>query len=207
MHLDLKFFPNTKDNTHCVQAVLMSIFKKVYPEKNFSYKQLDVITGKKSDKFTSMPSVMLGLESMGLTVKMISNIDYAEFVKDGYSYWRKNHSKMVADKQIETSDIKTEMDSAKGILGTEILVKKKLTLRDLEELFKKWFIITHLNPYVFRKKKKYSGHAVVITGMSKNFIWFHDPGLPAKANRKVSKKVFMKAFNYDDICEAYLIKK
>jgi hypothetical protein len=40
MEIEMPFYPNTKDNTHCCQAALRSILKKIYPRKNFSYKKL-----------------------------------------------------------------------------------------------------------------------------------------------------------------------
>jgi len=52
MKLNIPFFPNTEDNTHCLQATLMSVLKIIYPKENFTYEQLDELCDKPKNKYT-----------------------------------------------------------------------------------------------------------------------------------------------------------
>lgn len=208
MKLNLKFYPNTKDNTHCVQALMKSILKKIYPKRNFTLDELEKISGKRKGKYTSMPGTVVGLKRLGLKVHIFGSFDYNQFVKYGSSYWRDNFSKEVSETQIETSDINSEVEDAKEMLKFGIFKKKKIRISDLGNFLEDgWFVMAHVNINLLNGKAGYSGHAVLITGFDKDYIWFHDPGLPPVQNRKETKKFFMQAFDYGGICEIYLVRK
>lgn len=208
MKLDVKFYPNTRDNTHCVQAVTKSVLKCIYPKRNFTLKELEQLSGKAEDKYTSMPGTLLGLQRLGLTVRLISSLDYSQFVRYGIPYLRKNFPAEFVEAQIKTSDLDSEMKDARNMLNHDIFQNRKITLSDLKDFLKDgWFVMVHVNSMLLKGKKGYSGHAVLLTGFDKNYVWFHDPGLPPAPNRKETKRFFMNAFNYAGIREAYLIRK
>jgi hypothetical protein len=208
MKIELPFYSNTKDNTHCYQAALRMILKKIYPRKEFSYKKLEKIFDKPKGKWSWPCAALINLKRMGLDVKLITVFDYRKFSKDGNAYLKSYYTKEVADAQIKHSDIKSEMKNAKKMLRYNLYQKKKLTMRNIEKLFKqKWFIIASVNSHTLSEKKGYSGHAVTIIGIDKNHVYLHDPGLPPRPNRKVKKRIFMKALRYPkNESEVFLVR-
>ena len=43
---NVPFFPNTADNTHCLQAVLKMILKYFEPQKDYSFEELNILSDK-----------------------------------------------------------------------------------------------------------------------------------------------------------------
>jgi hypothetical protein len=194
---NIPFYPNTKDNTHCYQACTKMVLKGICPEKNFSYKKLEKLFNKPKNKYSWAPSAVVNLKKIGIDAKIISTFDYKKFTKDGFGYLRSNYPKDVAEDQIKMSNIEAEMKNAKIMLKHKLYRKEKLTLKDIENLFRGgWFIIAAINPFVLDNEKGYAGHGVLIIGFDKKYVYLHDPGLPAKPSRKVKKAIFMKAFRY-----------
>ena len=52
-----------------------------------------------------------------------------------------------------------------------------------------------VNSMVLNDHEGYEGHSVVVLDVDDKNIWFHDPGLPAMENRKVSHELFQKAMD------------
>ncbi|MEI7653301.1 MAG: hypothetical protein WCJ70_03425 [bacterium] len=52
MKLQVPFFPNTSDDTHCYQAVLQMILGYFLPLEAHTLQDLDSITGKTDQKWT-----------------------------------------------------------------------------------------------------------------------------------------------------------
>ena len=46
------FYSNTKDNTHCFQAVIKMIAETYWPDESYSWDELDVLTQKKVGMWT-----------------------------------------------------------------------------------------------------------------------------------------------------------
>jgi len=46
MKTEVPFYPNTEDNTHCLQACLKMVLKYFIQEKEYSYEDLDRVTAK-----------------------------------------------------------------------------------------------------------------------------------------------------------------
>ncbi|HET7827350.1 MAG TPA: hypothetical protein VFK97_00585, partial [Candidatus Saccharimonadales bacterium] len=77
------FFANTPDGTHCVQAAFRSMLKYFWPERDFSYDQLDEMSRKLPGKGTWWPALLLELAKLGIDVMDIEPFDYQRFYRDG----------------------------------------------------------------------------------------------------------------------------
>ena len=199
--LYISFYPNSKDDFHCVQACLKSVLKIYFPEKSFSFKYLDKVTAHKRNKLTWDFAVLLFLLKMGFDIVYISNFDYKKFAKQGEKYlqflWRDD----IYQYQKKYSDLKQEQR-----LATKLAKNKKISFSkrparfsDLKRLFKNEYLaVVAINPFVLDGENEYGSHLVLITNITKNFIYFHDPGNPPIANRKTSIKRFWKAARYPD---------
>ena len=52
-----------------------------------------------------------------------------------------------------------------------------------------------VNGMVLNDKEGFEGHSVVVLEVDDSLIWFHDPGLPAFENRKMSHAKFQQAMD------------
>ncbi len=194
--LKIPFYTNLKDNNHCFQACLKMILKYYFPERNYSFKELDKFSRHSKGKWTWQGSSLLMLSKMGFEVINIENLDYKKFARNGNKYLKTIWSKEVFNIQDQFSNLNKEQKISKRIVKErEIkLINKEASLQDIEKYFDEKFIVAvSVNPCVFVKKECYSSHLVLITGIHKNTITFHDPGLPAKENYRVNKILFKKA--------------
>ena len=77
------FFPNTTDDTHCLQAVLKMVLKYFQPEKNFSFDELDVLSDKVPGKWTWATRALINLHKMGYKLVNMEDFDYQSFSQNG----------------------------------------------------------------------------------------------------------------------------
>lgn len=86
MKTAVPFFANTNDNTHCYQAIVKSVLKYYFPDKDYSWKALDTFTGKKPGMATWPTQSLLHFQSLGLNVNIKEMFDYQEFGLKGKEY-------------------------------------------------------------------------------------------------------------------------
>jgi len=198
---DIPFYPNSKDDFHCVQSCLKSVLKVYFPNKSFSFSYLDEATAHKRNKLTWDFATLLFLLKKGFDIVYISNFDYKKFSEKGEKYLRHLWRNDVYQFQKEYSNLKQEQNFAVKLSKEKRInyLKRSAKLSDLRIFFQKeYFILVAVNPFVFDGEDEYGSHMVLITNITKNFIYFHDPGLPPKPNRKTSIEKFWKAASYPD---------
>ena len=189
------------DDTHCFQACLKMVLKYFFPEKDFSYEELDKISDKAKDKYTWFSAAVIKVKKMGLKVKAYSNFDYNEFIKNGAEYIRKKYDKEIAERTIEMSDIKSEIENAKEMIKEDIYELKELSFKDIENWFKEnYMAILLVDSNMINNKSGYEGHFVVLIGIDDNNVYVHDPSrVSGSANRKINKDLFKKAWKYQKL--------
>lgn len=201
--LQIPFYQNLKDDTHCVQACLKSILKFYFPQKHYSFKFLDKVTVHKEGKWTWNSGMLLFLAKLGFEVVNIEDFSYREFAELGEKYLRRIWTDEVLAAQTKFSDIANERKLAKQLVEF-VRTSKRLSLmerpahlRDIRTMFRKGYILLcPLNPYVLDSREGYAGHVVVVTDVQRKTIMFHDPGLPPDKNRTASIALFIKAMCY-----------
>lgn len=197
--LQIPFYSNTKDNTHCMQAVLKSVLKFHFPKKNYSFTYLDRVTAHKRGSWTWNSAFLIFLAKRGFHIINIENFNYRRFAWAGEEYLRKTWSKEVFETQKKFSDFQNEQRLAgKLVSHKNIQLKQRpATLHDLFMLFeKKYTILCGINPYILDRQKGYAGHIVVLVDIDKNSATFHDPGLPPQKRRKAPLRLFFRAMGY-----------
>ncbi len=116
MNIDVPFFPNTPDNTHCFQAAIRGMAKYFWPKEEYSWNELDRITCKVSGLWTWPSAGLLWFKEKGAKVKIIEPFDYLNFIDKGGAYLTEEYGREVAEVQINNSDIKQEQILAKNLL-------------------------------------------------------------------------------------------
>ena len=193
----IPFYPNTKDDTHCYQAVFRMILKYYFPNENYTWKQLDEITSKVKGLWTWPMAGLLWLTYKKFDVKVIEPFDYNQFIKLGGKYLIKEYGKEVGESQIKHSDIKQEIVIAKKFIKRIKIEKRIPNQADLKGLIKQdYLIICNVNIKLLNKKKGYAGHFVLLKGLNNSSYILHDPGLLPYNNRKVKFDLFNKAWAY-----------
>jgi len=198
--LKVPFYGNTEDNTHCYQACFKTILKYYFPNNEYSWEELDRLTGKKKDKWTWPMRGWVNLSGLGLEVKYIGTFDYEKFISFGKEYLFDLYGEEVARSQIENSDIPYEIETSKELLGKFIQEKRVPELTDITKHLKDgWFVMANVNYYPLYGKSGYAGHFVIILDMDKEVITVHDPGLPHKSFENIEIYNFLEAWNYSGV--------
>ncbi|UCG95462.1 MAG: hypothetical protein JSV92_00195 [archaeon] len=193
--MDVPFFPNS-DKNHCLQACVKMILKHYYPEKDFSFEQIDKLFGYRGKVFWSSPiQAAVVLDGLGLEAKSFAREDFETYLKDGSEYIKKKYSDW--ENILKNMDMELELSFIKKALNKGLVENMELKFEGMESFFRKGAIVSPaINVNVLKNKEGYAGHAVLITDIGDDFVELHDPGLPPIPNRKVDKEKFIRAW-YD----------
>ncbi len=78
--LEVPLFANP-DHTHCFQASLRMVLKYYMPDRDYTWNELDNLTGKKEGLWTWPLFAMIQLKARGFDVIDIEDFDYNKFSK------------------------------------------------------------------------------------------------------------------------------
>ncbi|MFH0799432.1 MAG: hypothetical protein V2A66_04540 [Pseudomonadota bacterium] len=195
--MNIPFFPNTGDGTHCFQAALMMALAVVMRERKFTYDELDAISQKLPGKWTWPTVAMLWMIEQGLKVNLIEEFDYKAFVKRGEKYLIERFGEEVGCAQAEHSDIDREREIARLFIALAPLEYRVPELKDIKKQLKKGaVVILNVNAAALHGVEGYSGHFVVVCDVKKDSIILHDPGLPPYPALEVPLDRFDRAWGY-----------
>lgn len=191
------FFANRKDDLHCFQASLKIVLKYFLPTRTFSFRQLEWMTGFKKGLWTWPMRGVLSMMDLGFTVRDIEDFDYAEVGRDAKTYLCTIYGEKTAKEQIANSDIPREERAASEFASRALPELRIPEMKDIEILLNDGYLVLCLvNSKVLNGKRGYVGHSVVLFRVSSSSVWFHDPGLPPRPNRRVSRRIFERAWGY-----------
>lgn len=194
--MDVRFYENT-DDTHCFQAVFRMILKHYWPNKDYSWEELEKITAKVEGLWTWPTAGMLWLHNNGFEVHTVETFDYARFVEKGSNYLMELFGEKVGQEQIDHSDLDQEIDFAEQIVGAGLCEPRTPEVPELKQhLDEKYLLICNVNSRALNGKDGYAGHFVLLTGYTDKGFVLHDPGLPPLENREVAFVDFEKAWGY-----------
>jgi hypothetical protein len=190
------FFGNP-DNTHCFQACVRMLLKYFMPNLDYSWAELDKLTGKKEGLWTSPLYGMIQLKQMGFEMIDIGVFDYERFSQEGESYVKERYGEKVGTEQIEHCDIPTEMKNVELFLECIELEQRLPDLKDIIDLLKAgYLVICNVNSCMLNDLPNYIGHFVLIYHIGSDYILMHDPGLPPNESRKVTHDKFLASWAY-----------
>jgi ABC-type bacteriocin/lantibiotic exporter with double-glycine peptidase domain len=194
--MKIPFFGNLPDDVHCMQACMKMILKYYFPNRDFSFKQIDKLIGLEERRLWSNPvQAAVVLHDLGLKVKFYTACDVKQFLKEGAFYIKKNYKDWKTI--LSHLDVNLVLRFTQKALERGLLESKKLSWDTTESFFKKGnLIMLVINTNVFKDRKGYAGHFVLLTNIGKQFVEFHDPGLPPIPNRREDKRKFIQSW-YD----------
>ena len=176
------------------------ILKHFEPERDFSWGELDVITGYIPGKWTWATQGLLWLKRRGYEIRSIDAFDYQTFAKGGADYLIEFLGPDVGKEQIAMCDITREMELTKQFLEeVGAPVTREATLQDFRQVRRQGFVTgVNLNARALNGLGGYISHYVVLIDAGPEARTLARPGLPPRANRKVKIADFEKAWAYPD---------
>ncbi|MCD6476997.1 MAG: hypothetical protein J7K26_02425 [Candidatus Aenigmarchaeota archaeon] len=194
--MNIPIFPNSSDDIHCLQACMKMVLKYYFPEKDFSFEQINELMGLGKRKLWSTPvQAVVVLDDLGLNVKCYASFNFEEYVENPMQYIKNNYNDWKTI--LNYLDVDLDVRFLKEAINRNLVENKLLMFDDIIKFFKEnAIIIVILNINKFENKEGYLGHAVVITDIGEDYVEFHDPGLPPIPNRRIDKEKFIKAW-YD----------
>lgn len=194
---NVPFYSNTSDDTHCFQAAIKMVLKFFWPEKEFSWEELEKITAKAPGLWTWPMAGMIWFKNNGFDIRNIEVFNYDEFIKKGGQYLIERYGKEVGEAQIKHSDINQEIKYAEEFKNKIHTEEHIPTIEDIKQLLKKGYLVgCNVNAIALNKEIGYAGHFVVVKGYRDGELILHDPGLPTHENRVVDFSTFEKAWAY-----------
>lgn len=201
MYLKVPFYPSVATEAHpegedCVEMSIKMLLGYLLPKQSFSKKELETITGKKPGKGSWEMPFSIWFSNNGFEIKHYTTFNYKKFQKQGIDYIRKQYGDEVADWQKANTDIESAISQVKEYLEKVKVVNKKPGIDDIiNEMENGCIIRAMVDSGYLNDSNEYLGHSVVVIGYNDDSIWFHDPGLPALENRKVSRDKFQEALD------------
>lgn len=193
--LDIPFYANTPDNTHCFQAALKMVLQYFLPDKDFSWEELDKITAKQEGMWTWQMAGLLWMKDNGFDVLDYENFNYEQFIKDGEDFLLKEYGEEVGRAMINHSIVKEEIQYAQRLIKEVPIHTGEISLKDVQNVLANGYVpICLINSRKLNSKEGYVGHFVVVREVTEDSIILNDPGLPPQESRKVSKEDFERAW-------------
>lgn len=200
MEYNVPFFSNTPDDTHCVQASLRMILKYFEPAEDYTWEELEVITGKNDAYWTWPLAMLLWLSEKSYDVRVKDLFDYDQFVAKGGQYIIDEMGEEVGNAQIKNSDIALEQERARLVADRISKVTELPTNIDIMNyLDDGYLVLCRVNSLALNGKKGYMGHSIVVKGFDDDGFIINDPGLPAMKNRRVDLQSFEKGWAYPNV--------
>lgn len=197
MDRDVPFCANGPDNLHCVQASYMMILKYFNPDEDYSFEELDALTGKDSQGGTWAAQGHIWLVSQGYEIEYWTLLDWQRFVGDGYEYLQQQFGTEIADWQVKYGDIPLEQRRAAKALQLVPTKAQEPRIADIISFLDRGYLIKcTVNSSKLNGKAGYVGHVIVVKGYTGDALIIHDPGLPPLENRKVMFAEFEAAWAY-----------
>jgi len=162
-------------------------------DKKMNWHEADEFVGYKNHKAVWTMQGLLKSARLGLDIKMIDPFDYQKYYDIGDDYlktiwsdeemaWQKKHAQPIRRELIpEFSDkIQREVRSPE--------------LKDLDKMLdEERLVFLTINSRVMQNRKGFVSHAVLVIRRTKNFYIIHDPGLPPRPYRRVSREKLWRA--------------
>jgi hypothetical protein len=193
---EIPFYSNTPSNLQCFQASFRMVLKYFLPDREFSWEELDALSARLPGRATWPQQMLLNLHKMNFDVEMIEGFDGPAFIEEGEAYLKRTFGKEAAAWQVAHGNIPAEQKIYKELLATDVHVEKRLPNLDEMQYFldRGYLIVCTVNSRRLNQTPGYVGHAVVIYDINDTSVTLHDPGLPARKARQLTRQAFTEAW-------------
>ncbi len=190
------FFPNQSDSLHCLQACIKSVLAFYLPNKKFTDEIIDKKTLQQGG-WSWLPPAVYWLNSLGINTKLYSLFDYNRLGEEGEDYLKEfKKAAYQIEKAAGSYENLAEIQEYTGkMITNKLWVNERMDVDRLAKLLLNEETLAigktiHeiLDGTTISQVEKPTSHYVVIIKEYNYQQWLvHDPGLPAKPSRKISK--------------------
>lgn len=191
------FYPNHEDNKHCMLAVYRSIFEYLLDLK-VDWAEMEVLTGYKPLKPAWSLQILTYLADKSVDIKMVEPFDYRRYEKEGESYLSTLFNSQELNWQLKNSNILEIRPMISKFLAKANIECRRPTINDIDDMLDEGrLVFVTLDAKSLNDKAGYESHAILIFDKEDDTYIFHDPGLPAKPNRRELKSKVYEAMGAD----------
>lgn len=190
---EIPFFKQT-DSGNCLQTNLKIALKYYYPEKDYSFEELDKATGRTEGKWTWTSQALRFLTDEGLNSYYYSTTPYFDILEKGEDLIIDYYGETDGNIMIQHTDFDSLYASIYDLGRSDRYENRKLSFHEVETEFEKGnFIIILLDRSILQGGSAYTGHFFTITAINSTHVVAHDTaGTP---NKVIDKETFIKAWN------------
>ncbi len=183
-------------SANCMQTQLKMALKYYFPEKDFSFEELDRLTGRTQGKWTWTSQLLPVLLDNGLDAYYYSTTPYKEIKEGGEGFILEYYGQEDGRVMIDHTNFDALYSSIEKLEENKKFFNIKLDFSEIEEEFKKGHIIILLidRKVLFNRQGTFLGHGVTITSINKTHVSIHDSG-SGGPNLAVEKEQLIKAWN------------
>ena len=190
---EVPFYPNHKDNMHCMLAAYRSVFD-YFEHKKLSWEELEELTGYESKRAAWTVRALTIMARGSYDIRMIEPFDYARYLKEGLQYLSILMSQEKLDWMLKNSNILEMGEYIPDFLETISYECRLANNEDISNMLSEGrLVFVTLNAKVLNDESGYSDHAVLVIDEQRDSFIVHDPGLPPKPYRKVLKSKLFEA--------------
>ncbi len=170
------FIQNSKDNTHCVNAVFRMVYKYYFNE-DFTWEEIDALTKAVPGKSTWTLVGEMEFAKRGLKITNIELTDYEKLYQEKENYF-KNLKKEVADYHLQKSNILSVIKYIPEYLKDVRHETRRPAVPEIINLLKKGSLIgAEINAQILNNKPGFSLHFVLLYDFDgKNILLKSKPG-------------------------------
>lgn len=190
---DVPFYANTDNNMRCMLACYRSILK-YFTDREYSWDELDELTGFRENKAAWTIEALVKLHKQGFEIKLIEPFDYRRYLAEGESYLPEVLTPTQAEWQLQHSNIREMKQFIPEFLEQIDYTCSMPTLADIDALLENGFLVTVvLDSRTLNDEQGYVAHMVLIYDRDGDVYMVHDPGLPPRPSRRVTRDRLWKA--------------
>lgn len=188
------------------RSVIRMVLKYFLPQREFSWEDVEKLTGEKKGERNWPMQGLISLEGMGFDLFEWSDFDYFEFMTMGEDYLIKRCGKGIAKTEAKHNNLEPAQKIAKEYLVSGIHTKKIPEIKEVKRLLDQGYLVCcKVNGHALNNLKGYLKHFVLVVGYTSQNLYLHDPGPSPSRNRRVPIGSFTKAWEYPDKVSKNLI--
>jgi hypothetical protein len=192
--LDIPFYKQSSSG-NCMQTQIKMALEYYYPEKEFTFEELDNLTGRTPGMWTWTSQLLPVLLDNKLDAYFYSTAPYDKIKEGGGEFIYEYYGGRVARTIIDKTNFKSFNYSVDKLKENDKFFNEKLELKDIENELKQSHVIILLidSNVLSNRGGGYSGHGITITGMNETHFSIHDSGRGPNLN--FTKESLIEAWN------------
>lgn len=193
MKQGVPFYANHDDDMRCCLAVYRMVLD-YFLHRKLSWDELASFTGYTPGVAAWTVKPLTQLAKMGFDIVMLEPFDYRRYLQEGEAYVRSVFPPEKAAWMLQHTNIRSVQKYIPDFLQTVHHENRRAALSDIDRMLSEGrLVFVTLNSKALNGQRGYVDHAVLIIAQTGDEYVVHDPGLPARPERRVPKAALWQA--------------